>query len=261
MAAPKLIACDVDGTLLHDGQTELPSETVALIEQLLDAGIAFVPASGRQYANLRHLFRQFLDRMSFVAENGTIAFMDDKAMFRAEMDHGLGNEILQAIFERPGYEVLVSGTTSSFIKPKNPAFASMLRDNIKYTITIVDDMNATGEPYSKISAYNEDVRREEAYWLERFGTRCTVAVSGVTWIDFMPKGISKASGLQAVCRQMGIDPAHCVAIGDNDNDVEMLDLVGRPISMASGSERAKRHASRITPTANDALRAILAELS
>ncbi|MDO4401272.1 MAG: HAD family hydrolase, partial [Coriobacteriia bacterium] len=226
-----------------------------------DAGIAFVPTSGRQYANLRHLFGQFLNRMSFVAENGTIAFMDDQPMFRTEMDHELGNEILQVIFERPGYEALVSGTTSSYIQPKNPAFASMLRDNIKYSVTIVDDMIATGIPYSKISAYNVDVRRDEAYWMERFGERCTIAVSGVTWLDFMPKGVSKASGLQAVCQQLGIDPADCIALGDNDNDVQMLDLVGTSIVMASGSARAKEHADRITPTANDAFRAILADLS
>ena len=47
MNAPKLIACDVDGTLLHDGETELPEETVGLIAQILDAGIVFAPASGR----------------------------------------------------------------------------------------------------------------------------------------------------------------------------------------------------------------------
>ena len=260
MNTPKLIACDVDGTLLHDGQTELPSETAALIGQLIDAGIAFVPASGRQYANLRHLFGRFLDHMSFVAENGTIAFMDDQVVFRAEMERGLGNEILRDIFARPGYEALVSGTTTSYIKPKDPAFASLLRDNIKYTINVVDDFNTTGDPYSKISGYNVDVRRDEGYWLERFGDRCTVAVSGVTWIDFMPMGISKASGLRAICQQRGISPADCVAIGDNDNDVEMLDLVGQSISMASGSTRAKQHANHIAPTANDALRDILATL-
>ena len=259
MGVPKLIACDVDGTLLHDGETELPDKTVELIAQLLDAGIAFVPASGRQYANLRNLFGRFRDRMSFVAENGTIAFMNDQAMFRAEMDHDLGNQIVQAILDKPGYEVLVSGPSTSFIQPKDPAFAVMLRDNIKYTIEVVDDMSATGIPYSKISAYNADVRRDEEYWMNRFGGRCEIAVSGVTWLDFMPKGVSKASGLRAVCEKLGIDPADCIAVGDNDNDVEMLDLVGTSIVMASGSALAKQHADCIAASANDAFRNILAK--
>jgi hydroxymethylpyrimidine pyrophosphatase-like HAD family hydrolase len=85
-----------------------------------------------------------------------------------------------------------------------------------------------------------------------------VAISGITWIDFMPAGISKAAGLSAVCKCLGISPADCLAIGDNDNDVEMFDLVGHSIAMESGSVKAHAHARETTPSANEVFRRVLA---
>ena len=48
----KLIACDLDGTLLHPGEREPRSEAFELIDELHRRGIVFMPASGRQYASL-----------------------------------------------------------------------------------------------------------------------------------------------------------------------------------------------------------------
>ena len=52
----KLIASDLDGTLLHGGAQELPQRTIQLIHELTQKGIHFVAASGRQYPNMRRLF-------------------------------------------------------------------------------------------------------------------------------------------------------------------------------------------------------------
>lgn len=58
-----MISSDVEETLLFDGHG-ITGETIALIERLLDAGVAFVPTSGRQYANLRKIFELLADRLS-----------------------------------------------------------------------------------------------------------------------------------------------------------------------------------------------------
>ena len=55
----KLIACDLDGTLLHPGEREPRSEAFELIDELHRRGIVFMPASGRQYASLRYLFARW----------------------------------------------------------------------------------------------------------------------------------------------------------------------------------------------------------
>lgn len=260
MLTPRLIACDVDGTLLPEGQAQLAPETVTLIERLLDAGIAFMPASGRQTPNLQHVFAQFIDRIPIVAENGTIALLGDEMVFRAQMDQALGREIIRTIQQREPYEALVSGMRISYIHPKNPAFVDHMRKDIRYECKIVENLLDIPEPYSKITAYHPDVASDAAFWHERFGTRCVVAISGLTWIDFMPSGISKASGLAAICKRLGISPTECLAIGDNDNDVEMFDFAGHAIAMETGSPAARAHAQETTPGPNAVFMRILESL-
>ena len=68
----KLIACDLDGTLLHPGEREPRSEAFELIDELHRRGIVFMPASGRQYASLRYLFAPVADELAYVCENGAL---------------------------------------------------------------------------------------------------------------------------------------------------------------------------------------------
>ena len=53
----KLVASDLDGTLLHNYQQTVPKEIYDTIKALHEKGIIFTAASGRQYANIRRLFR------------------------------------------------------------------------------------------------------------------------------------------------------------------------------------------------------------
>ena len=260
MAIPRLIACDVDGTLLPTGQRQLAPSTITLIQRLLDKGIVFVPASGRQYPSLKRVFAPFSASLPLIAENGTIALAEGTCIFRATMERSLGDEIVYAARARETCEVMVSGAEVSYLQPKTTSFLELLRDAIKYRIVVVDDVTTIDEPYSKIAIYHPDAYREAPYWRERFGSRCAVTVSGDTWVDLMPKGISKASGLRAICELYNIAPHDCMAIGDADNDVELFNYAGDSYAMQTASARAKEHANHIVASADDVFAAILAEM-
>lgn len=68
----KLIASDLDGTLLKNGAQELNTTVFQQILALRENGIYFVAASGRQYENLRRLFAPVKDDISYIAENGSL---------------------------------------------------------------------------------------------------------------------------------------------------------------------------------------------
>ena len=68
----RLIASDIDGTLLQNGATEIPEEIFQEIRRLAERGILFCPASGRQYSSLRRLFAPAADRLPFLCENGAV---------------------------------------------------------------------------------------------------------------------------------------------------------------------------------------------
>ena len=72
----RLIASDIDGTLLKDGQQTLDDIFFDLISTLHAQGVLFVAASGRQLASLKMLFEPVADDIVFIAENGAYVSMD-----------------------------------------------------------------------------------------------------------------------------------------------------------------------------------------
>ena len=66
----RLIACDMDGTLLDDNSA-IHDEFWPLIDQLHARGITFCPASGRQYHSMFERFKPIVEEVIFIAENGT----------------------------------------------------------------------------------------------------------------------------------------------------------------------------------------------
>ena len=68
----KLIASDIDGTLVKDGTLAIDREYMEVIERLIDKGIVFVACSGRQYRSERKLFAPVADRLLYISDGGTV---------------------------------------------------------------------------------------------------------------------------------------------------------------------------------------------
>ena len=77
----KLIASDLDGTLLQNGSQVLPDGICDQIRRLKEKGILFAAASGRQYANLRRLFAPVQDDIAYICENGCLVFYQGKLLY------------------------------------------------------------------------------------------------------------------------------------------------------------------------------------
>lgn len=258
MRKPALVVSDLDGTLMEANTAGLEPRTLAAIQRLLDAGIPFMPASGRQYPNVRNMLSSLRGDLSYVCENGVVAYMGGELVYRAMLDHGLGIEIIRAIQEREGCKPMVSGVETYYIEQRSPSFEQYLVEGCGFTVTCPDDLLDIGEPYGKISAfYADSVKDDLRYWTERFGSRCSVTTSGDKWIDIMPMGVNKAVALRAVLKQMGIDPRDVIAFGDARNDVEMLKLVGCPIAKADGAPEAIAQARYTTDDVASSLASIL----
>ena len=68
----KLIATDIDGTLLKDGTLMLDPEYMTVIEKLIAKGIRFVACSGRQFISERKLFAPIRDKLLYITDGGTV---------------------------------------------------------------------------------------------------------------------------------------------------------------------------------------------
>lgn len=248
MAEVKLIACDLDGTLLLNGAQSLRPETCGLISDLLNGGIRFFAASGRQYTNLQRLFWPVREKIGYLCENGCVSFYQGQQLRKEHMDRGLGRELIRTIQQKDGAEVLVSGVMESYVQPKDMSFYYHMRDVVRNDVTLVPDILHTNEEYMKISVYEAGGVKDEAYWKERFGKRCTVVTGGNDWLDMMPLHVNKATALTHILAYLGISPEECMAIGDNDNDREMLELVGCPVAVKSAKPEIRALARYETDT-------------
>lgn len=229
----KLVASDLDGTLLLNGAQKLQKETCGLIHRLKEEkGIVFVSASGRQYDNQQRLFAPVADEIAYICENGCLSFYQEEMLHLELMDRNLGQKIMRDIISRPGEEILLSGIHTSYLMPKDPSYVVHMRDVVRNNVTVVPDIFATEEAYFKISVYApEGIAAHASYWEQTYGKQVHVVTSGNAWLDMMPLHVNKRTGLEHILNRLGIAPDECVAFGDNFNDMEMLDYVGMPVTM------------------------------
>ena len=226
----RLIASDIDGTLLQNGAQEIPEEIFEEIHRLERKGIFFCPASGRQYHSMRQLFAPVADKVPFLCENGAVIFgpgspgpvLDKIPMPRRDAD-AVCNDILS----HPELEVLISGERTSYLCPRGDVIVHIIRDVVGNNTVIVPRPEDVPEDIVKIAAYCPG--GPELYEREmtgRWGGKFHVAVAGETWLDFTLA--DKGTGLAALCAALGYDMSEVMAFGDNFNDLSMLQRVGYP---------------------------------
>ena len=229
----KLIACDIDGTLLHGSETEISSAVFDEIRRVRSLGVAFCPASGRQYTSLRRLFAPVADELTYMCENGAALFGPGNpgpVLDRVEMDRALAVRLAEDIIASPGCEVQISGTDTSYLCPKGGEIVPIMRDIVGNNVVIVPSPADVPEPIIKVAAYNpagaEVIRGMlDARWRGHFRT----AVSGACWFDF--NSTDKGGGLRRLCASLSVKLEEAAAIGDSWNDVPMLDAAGAPFIM------------------------------
>jgi hypothetical protein len=247
----RLIACDIDGTLLHGAQRDIDPAALREIGRLLDLGVRFCPASGRQYSSLRRLFAPVADRLTYLCENGAVLYGPGDPgpiLGKVPMDRALALELAHAILDRPDCEVLISGANTSYLCPKAEDVVVHVRDFVGNNVALVPTPEGVEEDILKVSAYC--LQGVGPVWpqLAPLGEgRCAAAVAGEKWVDFTCA--DKGVGLLRLCAALGIDPADTLAIGDNYNDLPMLEAAGRPYIMDNAAPdlraRFSRHCRRV----------------
>lgn len=267
---PKIVALDIDGTLLAwvDGQS-VPYETIRpevydAVHRARDAGAHIVLASGRSphdmvtIADLLDLPLEgsaddptpdYDDRLWVVASNGSV-------LFRYPPTEVVHEETFDAA---PAVAAVLEHHPDALVAAEERAIGGYLVNqefppgelNGIQLVTPVEKI--VGQPVNRVvvrdpSATADDFMETAA----KLGLSGTDYVVGWTaWMDFSPTGISKASGLQMVCDELGVSPRDVLAIGDGRNDKEMLAWAGRGVAMGQAVEEVRAVADAVTETVYD----------
>lgn len=258
----KLIASDLDGTLLQNGTQELTPRAIGLIRELTERGIRFVAASGRQYENEVHLFEPIKDKISYIAENGSLCIHEGKVISRTIIDMELIHRIIEEVKQDGRFEILISKEHACYIENNDPVFVNHIINVVKNTTKIVEDVRNVEGPILKIAIGNmkdgADVIEGYLKHLQnKFSSEIKVVTSGNIWIDFIAPGTNKGTALLKLLEVLKIKPEECMAFGDQRNDVEMLQAVGTSYAMANAISGISDYSTHVTDSVEDVLERLL----
>ena len=121
------------------------------------------------------------------------------------------------------------------------------------TPRVVPFEELTATPVTRLTLRDPSSTSEEFLErTERIGLHgVEYAVGWSAWLDINPEGVSKGAALEAIRRRLGVEPMHTVAVGDQRNDLEMLQWAARGVAMGNAPDEVKAAADEVTGHVDD----------
>ena len=255
----KLVAIDLDGTLVTD-EKELTKKTVEVIKEASKKGVKIMISSGRSFYRLE----RFIDALDLRKENQcTICFnggmiVENKTkemLYSKSLDAEEVEELIQLgkalrlpimIYTRDTHYVetipeVVRKNTKN-LKGMNLKVVNFNQINFKkpenyiYKVCFIDKPEKIIEKRKQIS--EEILKKYE------------ITSSVPEYLEIVKKGIKKSEAIKVVMEKYDIKQDEVMAIGDGENDVEMLDFAGLGIAMENASDFVKGFANDVTTSNN-----------
>lgn len=240
---PKVVALDVDGTLVDHTNVMSPAVREAVVA-LRESGVQVVIATGRAVPGVYDA----LDKLGFreglgVASNGSVVF----GVEPFEVVHAVTFDARRAVarvLERVPEALVAVEDIGVGYRVNRPFPAGEITGQI-----VVDDIESmVADPVTRVVVRAPDHQPEEFHaMVADLGLDDTNYYIGYSaWLDLAPEGTSKASGMQVVVDRLGVDAADVLAVGDGNNDLELLEWAGRGVAMGHGPLELKMVADDVT---------------
>jgi Cof subfamily protein (haloacid dehalogenase superfamily) len=255
-----LLAIDIDGTLL-DPHFQISERNLAAIRAAHDAGIEIILATGRRHDYALPVVHELGIPAWLISSNGALVRSSSGETFYTDrlpaavarklilhMDEFRPNAVLTFDHQGPGALVLeqehaLNRSISRWIEKNS--------DHIRYVSHLEDAL--TEDPIQAM--YCGTVERMKTAQ-ERLGQApflCEISILRTQYdyrdlciLDVLNRGCSKGHALRRWAEAHGIQRDQVMAIGDNYNDLEMLEYAGLPVIMGNASEELKQNGWRIT---------------
>jgi Cof subfamily protein (haloacid dehalogenase superfamily) len=256
----RLLAIDIDGTLL-DPHFQISTRNLAALRAAYENGIEIMLATGRRHDYALPVAEELGIPVWLISSNGALIRSSTGETFYADrlpaqtaaklihhMDDFRGNAVVT--FDRQGHDALVLERVdeltlsisrwieknSPYIHYVSPLEAALTEDPIQamYCGTL-ERMKLAQERLSQANFLNEITILRTQY---DYRDLCI--------LDILNRDCSKGHALRRWAEHHGIARQQIMAIGDNYNDLEMLEFAGLPIIMGNASEELRQSGWRVT---------------
>ncbi|MBR1455597.1 MAG: HAD family phosphatase [Oscillospiraceae bacterium] len=263
----KLIAFDLDGTLLND-RKELPEENLRALEAAAERGVILVPATGRILCGVPEAIRTLPFIRYYIVSNGAAVFdtAEDRLLYRADIPLALALRVYDYLDGLPVlydcYQDEIGWMSREMYERCAPYF-----DNEPGILALVerlrirvDDLKETlrehGRPLQKIQMYflprDEAERQRQLRRIPELFPELIATTSVQNNIELNSVEATKGRALLALARELGVAAEETVAFGDGSNDIPMLRAAGLGVAMANSTPDVKAAAGEITAGNNEA---------
>ena len=249
----KLIACDLDETLLTTTDPHVSKVNADAIKKLRSLGVKFVPATGRNFLTIRETLEELdlFDRENEYAISLNGAVLSENHNDRILYFHGIDFDLVKDIYERSRqYDVglHVYTDTETYVKDLPVYEKEILSDRGLDFIEFRDIEEFRDRKLAKILFVNRDydyLKRVEQDFTDILD-RVDLSYSSNRYFEFNAKGVNKGNGLRKLCEILNIDMSEVIAIGDNFNDLTMIEAAGLGVGVANAIPGMREHFDVIT---------------
>lgn len=236
----KVAFFDIDGTLLSH-KTRVVSESTRLaLKKLKEKGVKCVIATGRHICQLADLDIRDLEFDGYLTLNGMICLDEKKRILYGVPIEGKARERIIQMFEEKKQPVLMVEDDCLYLNLRNDRVA-YVQDCISSPVAEVRKF--TGRPIYMGVVY---IGAEEMQAVEDLQEDLAITRWNPYAIDMIAKGGGKDQSVRKYLEEWGISREECIAFGDGENDIGMLEFAGIGVAMGNAEECTKVAADYVT---------------
>lgn len=248
---PALVALDVDGTLVtyEEFHAAPRPRVVEAVRRARDAGAHIVIATGRSMHSTVPLFEPMGLKDGYVICSNGAVIVD--VATRKPVDvvtFDIGDPVRYFAERIPDAVLAVEELGKGFrVTGEFPI------GDLDGEVVIVDHDDLIAQPVTRLVVRWPNGDRERLREVARASGLPSVdyAIGFTAWLDIMPEGVSKASGLARVAERLGVTAADAMAVGDGHNDVEMLAWARLGVAMGQSPDDVKAVADEVCGNVED----------
>ena len=246
----RLAAVDLDGTLLGPDKKVGPENAVA-VHRLRDNGVTVIIASGRRHQNSVRFQRDLgLGGPIIACQGGLIRDGESGNVVEAHfLPQGVTRQIINDA-EKDDIQVIYYHLDHLYVPERHNRWLDLYESRVGERAEVLPSLEQLdGRRALKIIWYADPavVARLRPAVSERYSEKVDVLSTERENLEFMPRGINKATALAKVAADYGVPQAEVLAFGDGENDVAMLKWAGVGVAMGHGNQAAISAAKRVSP--------------
>ncbi|MGB7599361.1 MAG: Cof-type HAD-IIB family hydrolase [Candidatus Sulfotelmatobacter sp.] len=256
----RLLASDIDGTLLNP-QFQISPDDLAALRRAHAAGIEIVLVTGRRHTFALPIARQLGFDLWLISSNGAVTrSLSGETFHRDLMPRQTCRDLCTAMQEFRGHTVLTfdketkGAIVLEHLDALNASIRRWLEKNMSYIDFVIPIQNAlTTDPVQAMFCGSMARMAQALRALETSGLDDRITIlrteypeRDLSMIDVLNSGCSKGHALARWAAHRGFHRDQVMAIGDNHNDIEMLEFAGHPVIMGNACEELRSRGWSIT---------------